>query len=103
MRRVWLAGAAALALCACSSPGSPDPMVGFGPNPPLEAPHTSLIPSVGVPDVVHWPAGAAPVAPPGFTVTRFAEGLEHPRWLLVLPNGDVLAAESAGPPSSGDK
>ena len=88
-----------LALAACSS-GSPDPWVGFGPNPPLEEPKTGLLPTVGVPDVVGWPAGATPQAPPGFTVTRFAEGLDHPRWLLVLPNGDVLAAESSSEPSS---
>src|SRR6185436_7633303 len=78
-------------------------LVGFGPNPPLASPQTSLIPMVGVPDVVGWPAGVGPKAPPGFVVTRYAEGLEHPRWLLVLPNGDVLAAESASPGSVGDK
>jgi glucose/arabinose dehydrogenase len=94
---------AALCLAACAGPGSDDPLVGFGPRPPLPAPHTSLIPGVGVPAVVGWPAGAAPKAPPGFVVTRYGQGLEHPRWLLVLPNGDVLVAESAGPPSVGDK
>jgi glucose/arabinose dehydrogenase len=98
-----VAGLATLALAACTAPGSPDPFVGFGPNPPLPAPQTSLIPMVDVPDVVGWPAGVAPKAPPGFTVTRFAEGLDHPRWLLVLPNGDVLAAESATVPSKADK
>lgn len=103
MKRIWLAAASALTLTACSAPGSKDPMVGFGPNPPLEAPKSSLIPMVGVPEVVGWPAGAAPTAPPGFTVTRFAEGLDHPRWLLVLPNGDVLAALSASEPSPADK
>jgi glucose/arabinose dehydrogenase len=90
-------------LAGCAAQGSQDPLVGFGPNPPLPAPHTSLIPGVGVPEVVGWPAGAAPSAPPGFVVTRFAEGLDHPRWLYVLPNGDVLAAESAGPGSKVDK
>jgi glucose/arabinose dehydrogenase len=94
---------AALCLAACQSPGSPDPMVGFGPNPPMPAPQHSLFPGIGVPDVVMWPAGAAPKAPPGFVVTRFAEGLDHPRWLYVLPDGDVLVAESAPPPSKGDK
>jgi glucose/arabinose dehydrogenase len=103
MRRLWLGAAAALALAGCQSPGSDDPLVGFGPNPPLPAPKTSLIPQVGVPEVVGWPAGAAPKAPPGFVVTRYAEGLEHPRWLLTLPNGDVLVAESAGPKPVGDK
>ncbi|MFI5032933.1 MAG: PQQ-dependent sugar dehydrogenase [Reyranellales bacterium] len=85
------------------APGSNDPFVGFGPNPPLPAPQSSLIPQIGVPDVVGWPAGATPKAPPGFTVTRYAAGLDHPRWLLPLPNGDVLVAEAAAPPSSGDK
>src|SRR5476651_1848768 len=100
---LFCAGAlAALCLTACTSPGSPDPMVGFGPNPPLPPPRTSLIPDIGVPDVVMWPAGAAPKAPPGFVVTRYGEGLEHPRWVYVLPNGDVLVAESAAPPSVGD-
>ena len=103
MKNFWLASAAALALAGCVAAGSSDPLVGFGPNPPLPPPHTSLIPSVGVPEVVHWQAGAAPRAPAGFAVNRYAEGLEHPRWLLVLPNGDVLAAESAGPGSVGDK
>jgi glucose/arabinose dehydrogenase len=103
MRHTWLAAAAALALVSCASPGSKDPLVGFGPNPPLPRPQTSLIPGVGVPDVVGWPAGAAPRAPAGFAVTRFAEGLEHPRWLLVLPNGDVLVAETAGPGSKVDR
>ncbi len=95
-------GAVAL-VTGCAPMGSLDPLVGFGPNPPLAAARQSLIPGIGVPDVVHWTAGAAPHAPPGFTVTRYAEGLEHPRWLLPLPNGDVLVAEAAGPPSSGDR
>ena len=88
-------------VAGCTAPGSSDPLVGFGPSPPMPTAHTSLIPQVGVPDVVGWPAGAAPKAPAGFTVSRFAEGLDHPRWLLALPNGDVLVAEAAAPPSQG--
>lgn len=84
-----LAGAA-----ACSS-GATDPLVGFGPNPSLVAPQKTLLPTVSVPKVVGWPAIGAPKAPPGFAVTRLADGLDHPRWLLVLPNGDVLVAESS--------
>ncbi|HKR86640.1 MAG TPA: sorbosone dehydrogenase family protein [Phenylobacterium sp.] len=95
------AALAALALCACSH-GTSDPLAGFGPNPPLPAPAKSLLPVFDVPKVVGWPAGAAPKPPPGFIVTRFAEGLNHPRWLYVLPNGDVLAAESASEPSAAD-
>jgi glucose/arabinose dehydrogenase len=96
-------GVAALSLAACMTPGAPDPFVGFGPNPRLAEPQKSLIPVVGMPNVAGWPAGAAPAAPAGFVVTRFAEGLDHPRWLYVLPNGDVLVAESASEPSKADK
>ncbi|RAK60540.1 sorbosone dehydrogenase family protein [Phenylobacterium hankyongense] len=105
MRQTLFAASAmsVLALAGCSSKGSSDPFVGFGPNPPLAAPHKSLIPTVGVPKVVGWPAGAAPKAPAGFTVVRYAEGLDHPRWVYVLPNGDTLVAESAGEPSTADK
>jgi glucose/arabinose dehydrogenase len=98
------AGFAALSLAACSMPpGSDDPLVGFGPNPPLPAPQKAVIPTVGVPSVVGWSDGDTPKAPPGFTVTRFAAGLDHPRWAYVLPNGDVLVAESASEPAPADK
>lgn len=98
MRSLPLAAlAAALSMTACST-GSTDPFVGFGPNPPLPAPQKSLIPVVGTPKAVGWPAGAAPKAPPGFVVTRYGEGIDHPRWLHVLPNGDVLVAQSSSEP-----
>ncbi len=44
--------------------------------------------------VIGWKDGAVPVAPPGFTITKFADGLEHPRWIYVAENGDVFLAES---------
>ena len=44
-----------------------------------------------------WADGAKPLAAQGFVVNQFAAGLDHPRWLLVLPNGDVLVAESNAP------
>lgn len=106
MRQTSLFAAAALAalsLSACMPAGSSDPWKGYGPNPPLPKPEHSLIPTVGTPKVVGWAGGAAPVAPKGFTVTRYAEGLDHPRWLYVLPNGDVLVAESASEVSTADK
>lgn len=59
------------------------------------------VPTVNIPDNIGWAAGAAPRAAPGLSVTRFAEGLEHPRSMLVLPNGDVLVAEARGPQSKG--
>jgi glucose/arabinose dehydrogenase len=105
-RPILLASAAVatLALAACTMPeGSSDPWVGFGPSPPLPKPQKALIPTVGTPSVVGWPAGAGPKAPAGFTVTRYAEGLDHPRWLYVLPNGDVLVSESASEPAPADK
>lgn len=92
--QILILGVGALALAACTS-GSPDPLVGFGPNPPLAAPRKGILPDVSIAKVVGWAPDAAPRAPDGFTVTRFADGLDHPRWLLVLPNGDVLVAESS--------
>jgi glucose/arabinose dehydrogenase len=55
------------------------------------------VPTLNPAKAVGWPADGKPTAPAGFTVTRFAQGLDHPRWMLVLPNGDVLVAESNSP------
>ncbi|MES3027595.1 MAG: sorbosone dehydrogenase family protein [Pseudomonadota bacterium] len=101
MRLVFTAcGLAALGLAACSQ-GSPEPFVGFGPGPALPEPKTSMIPTLNARQAVGWPAGVQPKAPEGFTVTRFAGDLAHPRWLLVLPNGDVLVSEASSEASSG--
>ena len=70
---------------------------GMGPNPQLPAPVTKLIPTTNVAKAIGWGAEQAPVAADGMVVSRFAEGLDHPRWLYVLPNGDVLVAETNGP------
>ena len=70
---------------------------GIGRAPKLPAPTQTLIPTIQVAEAVGWPAGAAPVAAAGLKVNAFAAGLEHPRWLLTLPNGDVLVAETAAP------
>jgi glucose/arabinose dehydrogenase len=56
-----------------------------------------VIPTVKVAKATGWPAGATPVPTQGLKVNAFATGLQHPRWLLTLPNGDILAAETAGP------
>jgi glucose/arabinose dehydrogenase len=69
----------------------------FGPSPTLVAPDTGGLPTVKVAKAIGWPEGAAPTPAPGLTVDAFAEGLDHPRWLHVLPNGDVLVAESRAP------
>lgn len=69
--------------------------------PVLSAVREQSIPTVRVADAVGWSDGAAPTAAPGLAVNRFAEGLDHPRQMLVLPNGDVLVAESNSPPREG--
>jgi glucose/arabinose dehydrogenase len=69
-----------------------------GADPALPLPDRSLIPTVNFSRPAPWPAGKTPVAPAGFTVTRYASGLDHPRWLYVLPNGDVLVAEASTVP-----
>jgi glucose/arabinose dehydrogenase len=75
---------------------------GYGPNPQLPAPEKKLIPTMRVAPAKPWPAGTAPVPAAGLAVKAFATGLIHPRWLLVLPNGDVLVAETNAPPKPDD-
>ena len=68
-----------------------------GLRPALVAEHHRIVPTMIVSKAAGWPKGAKPIAAPGLKVTAFATGLDHPRWLLVLPNGDVLVAESNAP------
>ncbi len=95
-----LAAAAAALLAACSQ-SAPPAEHGYGAEPQLPAPESSMLPTVNTARAVGWPEGAAPRAPEGFTVTRYAENLDHPRWLYLLPNGDVLVAESSSKPQTG--
>jgi len=73
-----------------------------GTQPVITAPHRGLIPTINVAKAVGWKAGEAPAPAPGLKVQAFASGLDHPRWLLALPNGDVLVAESNAPPHPDD-
>ena len=82
---------------ACGSSARLPLSAGTGPSPELPAPRTSLIPTVKVADAVGWPGDAKPTAAAGLVVTAFARNLDHPRWLYVLPNGDVLVAETNAP------
>src|SRR3546814_18582709 len=66
--------------------------------PVMAAQHPEMFPTMNVPEATSWPANAAPTPAQGLTVARFAEGLQHPRSILVLPNGDVLVAEAESPP-----
>jgi glucose/arabinose dehydrogenase len=75
---------------------------GFGPQPQLPAPHKSLLPTVHIAPAKGWAAGEKPTAAPGLVVSAYATGLDHPRWLTVLPNGDVLVAETNAPPKPED-
>ena len=94
---------AVLALAACVETAKLPESAGYGPTPTLPPPHRTLIPTVHVAPAKGWPAGVTPVAAPGLAVNAYASGLDHPRWLYVLPNGDVLVAESNAPPRPDDK
>ena len=74
-----------------------DASEGYGASPTLPAPNPGLLPTVNIAQAVGWQDGATPVAAAGFAVNEFAGGFDHPRWLHVLPNGDVLVAESNAP------
>lgn len=70
-----------------------------GPHPTLTDPRPQWFPTIGIAKPVGWKPGEAPVAASGLSVSRFADGLNHPRTVTVLPNGDVLAAETNAPAS----
>jgi len=97
VRNVAAALSVAVSLAACAETAQLAVADGAGPSPRLPSPVTTLIPTVKIAPAQGWPAGAAPVAAPGLAVNAFAEGLDHPRWLYVLPNGDVLVAETNAP------
>ncbi len=94
---------AALAVCgivivACTREHADLPLEAtIGPAPRLAVEKHNAIPTVKVADVVGWRGDAMPQPAAGLTVTAFARGLDHPRWLYVLPNGDVLVAETNSP------
>lgn len=102
VRTVVLLFNALLGLTACGGMAKISPSESYGPDPTLPAPNPSLIPTVKIAPAKGWPAGAKPVAAPGTRVTALAKDLDHPRWLYVLPNGDVLVAETAAPPRPED-
>jgi len=70
----------------------------YGPNPLLPPPDPRILSTVNQAEARPWGDGEMPKAADGFAVNEFASGLDHPRWLYVLPNGDVLVAESNKPP-----
>ena len=84
-------------LAACGDTARLPPSASEGPHPQLPPPNQSLLPTVHIAPAKGWPNGKTPTPAAGLQVSAFATGLEHPRWLLTLPNGDVLVAETNAP------
>jgi glucose/arabinose dehydrogenase len=84
-------------LGACGETAQLPTSAGIGPRPTLPPPHRTLLPTVEIAPAQGWPKGVTPQAAAGLQVNAFASGLSHPRWLYVLPNGDVLVAETNAP------
>src|SRR5580658_5269952 len=97
-----LAAAVFFSAGALSDPTPPVNEAEYGPHPVLPAPDKHLIPTLHVAKAEPWKGDAMPRAAPGLKVAAVARGLQHPRWLYVLPNGDVLVAESEAPPKPDD-
>jgi len=95
-----LLGLVVLAVAACGDIAMLPLAAGTGPSPTLPAPKQTLIPTVYIAPAKGWSSGVMPKAAPGMAVNAFARDLDHPRWLHVLPNGDVLVAETNAPPKS---
>ena len=95
-------GVAIVAASACGGNARHAVVSGTGPNPVLPEPDTSLIPTINVVTARGWAANGSPTVASGLTVGAFARDLDHPRWLYVLPNGDVLVAETNAPPRPDD-
>ena len=94
---------ALIMLTGCGDRASLPVSAGTGPNPVLPAPHATLIPTLNIAPAKGWAPGVTPIAAAGLKVAQFADGLDHPRWLIVLSNGDVLVAETNAPPKPEDR
>src|ERR1700761_3154422 len=95
-------GVLALPLAACNEQDTAATEQTFGPSPTLPAPQSSWVPTVNVAKAIGWGNGGKPTAANGMAVNAFATGLDHPRTVYVLPNGDVLVAETNAPPKPDD-
>lgn len=91
-------GTLMLSLAGCGDMAKLPAEASYGPDPKLPEPNETLVPTVNIAKAVGWPEGMKPLAVEGLEVHAFARDLDHPRWLYVLPNGDVLVAESDAPP-----
>jgi glucose/arabinose dehydrogenase len=98
-RRLFLAPSLATLLLAACGKGESVPEAGqYGPNPTIPEPDYASFAPIRIAKPVGWPEGRTPNAAQGLRVAAFATGLIHPRWMLVLPNGDVLVAETDAKP-----
>src|SRR5437588_7728507 len=93
----FVVGSSALAAVSCGVPARIPVAAETGPHPLIPPPKTSLLPVMKIVKAEGWPGDETPIAADGLTVRAFARGLDHPRWLYVLPNGDVLVAETNAP------
>ncbi len=91
-------GVAFIGVSACTGQATLPVAAGMGPEPQLPAPRTTIIPTVKIAPAQGWAPGASPVPVEGTRVVALARDLDHPRWLYVLPNGDVLVTETNAPP-----
>jgi glucose/arabinose dehydrogenase len=91
-----------LLLAACGEIAKQPISSGYGSSPILLQPNKTLIPTIHIAPAIGWPNATTPIAAMGTRVSAFASGLDHPRWLYVLPNGDVLVAETNAPPKPDD-
>ena len=103
----FIAGTAAVGLLAASLTSCGDPATlpvsaGTGSDPQLPPPHTEVISTVNIAPAKGWKDGSIPTPAAGLKVAAFADQLDHPRWVYVLPNGDVLVAETNNPPKPDD-
>lgn len=95
--RIGIAVLCIAVLGACGETSKLHPNAGVGPSPTLPEPVETLIPTVNIAPAKGWAADQSPAAAEGMRVTALAGGLDHPRWIYVLPNGDVLVAETNAP------
>ena len=102
-RAIVAALTVALGVAACGEVAKLPFEAGVGADPALPPPNGTLIPTVHVAKAKGWPDGRTPTVAAGLMVTAFADGLDHPRWVHVLPNGDVLVAETSAPPKPDDQ
>jgi glucose/arabinose dehydrogenase len=94
---IWFACLASLSLAACGEMATLPVSAGSGPRPTLPPPVQTTVPTANIAPAIGWPVGSKPIAAPGTKVAAYAGDLAHPRWLYVLPNGDVLVTETNAP------